>query len=98
MDENTSEAVADQPDFTKDVKEMVADHAPRRFAVVLVHGDQVDAEIFAWGIALEVGSYMTTVDGKRQYSMTSADGALKYAPRRPDLTPQLVWADAETPE
>lgn len=96
IDSTPTSPGANEHDFTRDVREMVAEHAPRRFALVLEYGDKFDAEVYAWGIALDVAAYMTTVDGKNQYSMASAEGAVKYAPRRPNVTPHLVWVDADT--
>jgi hypothetical protein len=81
-------------DFTTDVAEMVADHAPRRFAVVLEYGDQVDAKIVAWGLELDDGAFMSTVDGRNQYAMAAPESALKYVGARPNTTPHLVWVDA----
>ncbi|SMD27420.1 hypothetical protein [Kibdelosporangium aridum] len=86
---------AGESDFTKDVHAMITEHAPRRFAVVLEYGDQIDAKVHAWGIALDDAAYMTTVDGKHQYSMATADNAVKFAPKPPNVTPYLVWVDEE---
>ncbi|SMD13534.1 hypothetical protein SAMN05661093_04874 [Kibdelosporangium aridum] len=80
------------------VADMVADHAPRRFAVVLEYGEQVDARIVAWGLELDDGAYMATVDGKNQYAMASPESALKYVSARPNTTPHLVWVDGEAEE
>jgi hypothetical protein len=83
---------ADRAEFAGLVAEMVADQAPRVFAVVLEYGERVDAQIVSWGIALDGGAYMTTVDGRNQYSLADPENALKYVPRRPGTTPHLVWA------
>ncbi|MFC0114718.1 hypothetical protein [Kibdelosporangium aridum] len=87
-----------QRDFATDVADMVADHAPRRFAVVLEYGEQVDARIVAWGLELDDGADMATVDGKNQYAMASPESALKYVSARPNTTPHLVWVDGEAEE
>ncbi|MET0237426.1 MAG: hypothetical protein ABW224_22445 [Kibdelosporangium sp.] len=79
-------------DFTTLVAEMVADQAPRVFAVVLEYGDQVDAQVIAWGMALDESAYVTTVDGSYQYLLAEPENALKYVPRKADATPHLVWA------
>ncbi|WP_063758421.1 hypothetical protein [Kibdelosporangium aridum] len=78
--------------------DMVVDHAPRRFAVVLEYGEQIDAKIVAWGLALDDGAYMATVDGRNQYAMASPENALKYVGARPNTTPHLVWVDGEAAE
>ncbi|ALG12921.1 hypothetical protein [Kibdelosporangium phytohabitans] len=42
--------------FDELIAEMVADQAPRVFAVVLELGEQTDAQIVAWGMALDDGA------------------------------------------
>jgi hypothetical protein len=79
-------------EFTELVVEMVADQAPHVFAVVLEYGERVDAQIVAWGMALDEGAYMTTVDGRNQYCLVDPESALKYVRGQPDTTPHLVWA------
>lgn len=91
-----SSCAAGESEFAMDVACMVADHAPRVFAVVLEYGDQIDAKIVAWGLALDDGAYMATVDGRNQYSMTAPESALKYVSARPNTTPHLVWVEARS--
>lgn len=79
-------------EFTELVAEMVADQAPRVFAIVLEYGEHIDAQIIAWGMALDEGAYVTTVDGRNQYSVTDPESVLKYVRGQPDTTPHLVWA------
>lgn len=83
---------ADDTEFTTLVAEMVADQAPRVFAVVLEYGEQIDAQIIGWGMALDEGAYVTSVDGKNQYLLAEPENALKYVPRHAHTTPHLVWA------
>ncbi|CAM3373914.1 hypothetical protein KIPE111705_05425 [Kibdelosporangium persicum] len=78
--------------FADLVAEMVADQAPRLFAVVLELGTQVDAQIVAWGIAFEESAYMVTVDGRNQYALANAEAALKYVRSDANITSSLVWA------
>ncbi|CAM3445672.1 hypothetical protein KIPE111705_09060 [Kibdelosporangium persicum] len=72
---------------------MVADQAPRVFAVVLEYGEHVDAKVVAWGMALDDGAYVITADGRNQYALASPENALRYVRGRNDTTPHLVWAD-----
>ncbi|WP_083754050.1 hypothetical protein [Actinosynnema sp. ALI-1.44] len=74
------------------IAEMVADQAPRVFAVVLEFGEQTDAQIVAWGMTLDDGAYMTTVDGRNQFLLAEPENALNYIPARSNITPHLVWA------
>jgi hypothetical protein len=78
--------------FSDELTEMVADQAPRVFAIVLEFGERVEAEIVAWGMALDTGAYMTTVDGRNQYALAEPENALMYVRRRTNTTPHLVWA------
>ncbi|MFC0106462.1 hypothetical protein [Kibdelosporangium aridum] len=84
-------------DFTTAVTEMVADQAPRLFAVVLEYGEQTDAHIAAWGMALDDGAYMTTTDGKNQYALAEPDNALRYVRSHTNITAHLVWATPSAP-
>lgn len=83
---------ADDSDFTQLMAEMVADQAPRVFAPVLEYGEQIDAQVIAWGMALDESAYVTTADGKNQYLLTEPENALKYVPRPTGTTPRIVWA------
>jgi hypothetical protein len=79
-------------DFDAEVAEMVLDQRPKLFAVVLEYGNQVDAQIVAWGMALDECAYMTTVDGRNQYALAEPENALRYIRHRPEAVPRLVWA------
>jgi hypothetical protein len=81
-----------EADFSTMVAEMVADQAPRVFAIVLEYGEQVDAQIVAWGMAVDESAYVITADGKNQYLLAEPENALRYVARSPDTTPHLVWA------
>lgn len=85
-------STVDSARFDDLVSQMVADQAPRVFAVVLEFGEQVEAEIVAWGMELGEGAYMTTVDGRDQYVLAEPENALMYVRRRTNTTPHLVWA------
>jgi hypothetical protein len=82
---------SDSTDFTAVIAEMVADQAPRLFAVVMVHGEQVDMQVAAWGMAFDDYAYMASADGKNQFFLEQPENALRYI--RPDVgaKPQLIW-------
>lgn len=84
----------DEANFNTLVAEMVAEQAPRVFAIVLEYGEQIDARVIGWGMALEESAYVTTADGRTQYVLAEPENALKFVPRRIDTTPRLVWATA----
>ncbi|ONI74984.1 hypothetical protein ALI144C_40130 [Actinosynnema sp. ALI-1.44] len=82
-----------------DVVEMATDQAPRLFGVVLEYGEQTDAQVYAWGMALDDFAYMTTVDGSAQFALEEPENALRYVPRRTNITPHLIWiTPAASPE
>ncbi|MBP2325569.1 hypothetical protein JOF56_005954 [Kibdelosporangium banguiense] len=89
---HSPQSLSDDVDFTALVAEMVADQAPRVFAIVLEYGEQIDAQIIAWGVALEESAYAVTVDGKYQYLLEEPENALNYFPCKTGTTPHLVWA------
>ncbi|ONI75317.1 hypothetical protein ALI144C_38870 [Actinosynnema sp. ALI-1.44] len=77
------------------ITDMVADQAPRVFAVVLEYGEQTDAKVYAWGMALDDGAYMTANDGRSVYSLADPGNALRYVPRRTNTKPHFVWVGPE---
>ncbi|MBP2320650.1 hypothetical protein JOF56_001035 [Kibdelosporangium banguiense] len=79
-------------EFTQLVSEMVTDEAPRVFAIVLEYGEHADAEIVAWGMALDDGAYVITTDSVNQYLLAAPENALNYLRGGPGTTPHLVWA------
>ncbi|MBP2321088.1 hypothetical protein JOF56_001473 [Kibdelosporangium banguiense] len=86
-----SGSIADETELA----EMVAYQTPRVFAIVLEYleyGERVGAEIVAWGMALDEGAYVITVDGVNQYLLDAPENALHYLGCRPGTTPRLVWA------
>ncbi|MBP2322592.1 hypothetical protein JOF56_002977 [Kibdelosporangium banguiense] len=89
---HTSGISAEDPDFPQLVAEMVADQAPRVFAIVLEYGEQIDAQVLAWGMALDESAYVVTVDGKNQYLLAEPENALKCVSTHPNTKPHLVWA------
>jgi hypothetical protein len=88
-----SQTLADETEFTTLITAMVADHAPRMFAIVIEHGERLDAAITAWGLALDNGAFAITSDGKNQYLLTAPEHALHYVRRTANTTPRLVWVD-----
>jgi hypothetical protein len=72
---------------------MVAEHAPRMFAIVIERGERLDAAITAWGLALNDSAYAITADGKNQYLLAAPEQALQYVRRTANTTPHLVWVD-----
>lgn len=91
---HTAQPQVDSTDFTTLVSKMVTDQAPRVFAIVLEYGEQIDAQVIGWGMALDESAYVTTVDGRTQYVVAVPENALKYVISPTNTTPRLVWASA----
>jgi hypothetical protein len=86
----------DRGGFRELIAEMVADQAPRVFAVVLEFGDQIDGQIVAWGMAFEEFAYMTTADGKCQYLLETPENAVRYIRPLSGVTAHVVWVAGAT--
>ncbi|MFC0105648.1 hypothetical protein [Kibdelosporangium aridum] len=88
---NAPDSLGDDEAFNRLLVEMVADQAPRLFAVVIEHGHREDAAIAAWGMAFEDSAYMITADSNNHYSLSDAENALNYVRTNPNITPHLIW-------
>lgn len=88
-----------EAEFDELVDELVADEAPRLFAVVQVYGDQADGRIAAWGMAFEDHADVVGVDGGARMSLRSPERAVRRFARRQHITARLVWVnpDAASP-
>ncbi|MDU0287693.1 hypothetical protein [Saccharothrix longispora] len=78
------------PDFDTFLTEMVAEDAPRLFAVVRVH-DNVDADVAAWGLAFADHAEVVSVDGGRRMRLRSPERAVRLLGRPPAADVRLVW-------
>jgi hypothetical protein len=92
------DAVCDRAEFDELIDEMVAEDAPRMFAIVQERGDRLDARVAAWGMAFEDYAALVSADGGLQLSLPSAErGALHYN-RHAGITARVVWIYPGTPE
>lgn len=87
------EPLADEPQFTEILAGMVADFAPRMFAVMQVYGERVDARIAAWGMAFEDRIKVFAVDGWQPMTMQAPEDALPGFAWGRHITTRLVWVD-----
>jgi hypothetical protein len=74
--------------------EIVAAQAPRLFATV-VTPEGGDTEVIAWGMSFNDSAYMISADGRNQFFLAEAEGALKYIRSVPGVTSELVWISRE---
>ncbi|MGH3975064.1 MAG: hypothetical protein ACRDS9_17305 [Pseudonocardiaceae bacterium] len=65
----------DEPEFAALAERLVADFAPRLFALVEEKGERVDGRVFAWGMAFEDHAEVVGVDRAIRGSFSSADSA-----------------------
>jgi hypothetical protein len=85
--------------FAAIMESIVADYAPRVFAVVQEYGKRVDGKIAAWGLAFEDRIEVIGVEGGIRISGCSPEDALLGFHFGSHIKPRLVWVnpDAATP-
>jgi hypothetical protein len=91
--------VCDEPEFATILEEMVADEAPRLFAVVQEYGDRVDGRIVAWGMAFDDHTEVVSVKRGLRMSLQAPENALRLFKFGSHIQARLVWfnPDAATP-
>ncbi len=83
-----------EQEFIELINEMVADQAPRLFAVVQEHGERVDARVAAWGLAFEDRAEVVGASGGVRMLLAGPESAVRMYGRRPGLSARLVWVPA----
>ncbi|MFN2495064.1 MAG: hypothetical protein ABR608_04015 [Pseudonocardiaceae bacterium] len=91
VDPATLAPLCDEAEFLHEVGELVADEAPRLFAVVQEYRTRVDGRIAAWGMAFEDHAEVIGVDGGPIISLSSPEHATHLFSRRPAVTANVVW-------
>lgn len=91
--------VCDEPEFAAILEEMVADEAPRLFAVVQEYGDRVDGRIAAWGLVFDDHTEVVSVKRGLRMSLPAPENALRLFKFGSHIQARLVWfnPDAATP-
>jgi hypothetical protein len=87
------EPLYDAEEFEAALAEMVAEEAPRLFAVVQEYGEREDARIHSWGMSFHDHADLISVGGSVRLGMRSPEHALRWASAGPLITAQLVWLD-----
>ncbi len=85
----TQAPICDEPEFAALAENLVADFAPRLFALVEEQGERVDGRIFAWGMAFEDRAELVGAGRKIRGSFRSADSAHLMFSRCGKM--RLVW-------
>jgi hypothetical protein len=83
--------LCDEKGFAAILEGMVADEAPRVFAVVQEYGERVDGRIAAWGMAFEDHVEVAGVGGGVRMSLSAPEQALMGFRYGKHITPRLVW-------
>lgn len=87
--------VGDEKEFAELVEGMVADFAPKMFAVVVEYGDRVDGAVVAWGMAFDDHAQLVNTSGKLHVSSRSPEDALRLFNRGQHFRPRLVWVNPD---
>ena len=80
-----------EEEFTRLMSEMVAEEAPRLFALVQEIGDRVDGRIAAWGLAFKDSAEVVGVAPGTHMSLRSTESAVRWFSRGEDVQARLVW-------
>ncbi|WP_225978486.1 hypothetical protein [Gandjariella thermophila] len=91
--------LCDEQQFVAILESMVADEAPRLFAVVQEYGNRVDAQIVAWGMAFADHAEVVSVDRSLRMSLRKPKDTLPAFHFGSHIRARLVWfnPDATTP-
>ncbi|MGH3829314.1 MAG: hypothetical protein ACRDRS_02510 [Pseudonocardiaceae bacterium] len=91
--------LSDEPGFAAILESMVADEAPRLFAIVQEYGERVDRRIAAWGIAFDDHAEVASVDRGIRGKLCVLEDALRLFNFGSHIRARLVWLnpDAATP-
>ena len=82
-----------EEEFAALIDELVAEDAPRVFALVEECGERADGQIIGWGMAFEDHAELVGVHGGMRGTFPSAERARRMFARRRKV--RLVWATPE---
>jgi hypothetical protein len=83
--------LCDEPEFVALLDNMVADEAPRLFAIVQEYGERVDGRIAAWGMAFTDQAEVVSTERTRRMSLRTPENALRQFTIGGDIRARLVW-------
>jgi hypothetical protein len=104
VDQSGDDTVATVPDltptcgeaeFAEEINAMVADEAPKLFAIVQELGERADAVIAAWGMAFDDCAELIGADGGSRMSLESPETARWLFSRRENITAHIIWVSQE---
>lgn len=79
-----------EEEFAEILENLVADEAPRLFAVVQEYGERVDGRIAAWGMAFDDHAEVVSVN-RRRMSLPAPENALRGFHVGRHIRARLVW-------
>lgn len=92
LDPATMDPFGTEEEFAEAVRGMVADEAPRLFAVVQELGVRVDARIAGWGLAYEDHVDVLGVGNSvHRGASPQPEDMLRYFQRPDHITARIVW-------
>jgi hypothetical protein len=89
--------LCDEAEFAQEIAELVAEQAPRLFAVVQEYGERADGRIAAWGMAFEDYTDVVRVDRGLHLNLRSPERAVHLFSRSPHITAHVVWVNPAAP-
>lgn len=84
--------ICGEGEFDELVDEMVADEAPRMFAVVQTYDERVDGWVAGWGLAFEDRVEVISVEGRLRVDARSPERAARWFAGGPYVSARVVWA------
>lgn len=72
----------EEAEFDRLVGELVADQAPRTFALVAERGERVDAKVVGWGMEFDDEVEVISAVGDYRLRFQSLDGVLRLLAKR----------------
>ena len=80
-----------EEEFAQLMSEMVAEEAPRFFALVQELGDRVDGRIAAWGMAFDDSTEIVGAEPGTHLTLRSPESAVHWFSRGEQVQARLVW-------
>lgn len=84
----------DRETFARIAENIVADEAPRVFAIFEEYGDCVDGRIAAWGMAFPGHADIVGIEGETRMRLRTPERALMGFGGT-NITPRLVWVNPD---
>jgi len=91
--------LCDEGEFAAMAQSLVADEAPRLFAIMQVYGDRVDGRIAAWGMAFADHTEVVSATSGAWMSLQAPETAVRAFTVGSHISARIVWVDpvAATP-